>query len=116
MGHIGNCEALPRGLTLVCCDLLLLSHPVSSLGQPFPWNGQWSSYAYLDGSGNITSAGGWMQSGADSPRSPFLSGVAGKSGFLLQVVRLDQFSPKCAGRTDPLDGLCQESSRPKDTS
>lgn len=57
-----------------------------------------------------------MQSGAASPGSPVLSGVAGRSGFLLQEVRLDWFSPECAGGTDTLDGLCQESSRPKDSS
>ena len=47
-----------------------------------------------------------MQNGAESPRSPVLSGVAGRSGLALQEVRHDQSSPECAGRTDLLDGLC----------
>ena len=47
---------------------------------------------------------------------PVLSGVARRSGFLLQGITFDQSSPECANTADPLDRLCQESSRPEDSS
>ena len=47
---------------------------------------------------------------------PVLSGVVRRSGFLLQGITFDQSSPECANGADPLDRLCQESSRPEDSS